>query len=182
MRIIAEMLGVDVDRIADFRRWSTGVIDAISGSGRAKSPGYALKMAGELFQYMRSVADARSKQPTDDLINVLVDPNQGVAMTTQGVVFFALVVLIAGNETTMNTVGNAVELLMRRRDVLEEVAGDPSLIPNLVEEIIRMESPFRWTPRTALQDTMIRGTKIPEGADLLIMIGAARAGARCPTT
>ena len=85
MRIIAEMLGVDVDRIADFRRWSTGVIDAISGSGRAKSPGYALKMAGELFQYMRSVADARSKQPTDDLISVLVDPNQRVAMTTQEV-------------------------------------------------------------------------------------------------
>jgi cytochrome P450 len=173
MRIIAEMLGVDVDRIADFRRWSTGVIDAISGSGRAKSPGYALRMAGELFQYMRSVVDARRKRPTDDLISVLVDPNQGVAMTTQEVVFFALVVLIAGNETTMNTVGSAVELLMRRRDVLEEVADDPSLIPNLVEEIIRMESPFRWMPRTALQDTMIRGTKIPEGADLLIMIGAA---------
>ena len=61
MRIIAEMLGVDTDRIADFRRWSTGAIDAVSGSGRASSPGYALRMAGELFQYMRTVADARRK-------------------------------------------------------------------------------------------------------------------------
>lgn len=173
MRIIAEMLGVDGDRIADFRRWSTGAIDAISGSGRSNSPAYALQMGGELFQYMRSVIDARRKEPTDDLISVLIDPNQGLAMTTQDVIFFAITILVAGNETTMNTVGNAVELLMRRRDVLEEVAEDPSLIPKLVEEIIRMESPFRWMPRTATRDTEIRGTKVPEGSDLLIMIGAA---------
>ncbi|MCP4904123.1 MAG: cytochrome P450, partial [bacterium] len=48
MRIIAEMLGVDEDRISDFRRWSTGIVDMLSGSGRRKSPGYALEMAGEL--------------------------------------------------------------------------------------------------------------------------------------
>lgn len=173
MRIIAEMLGVDESRIDDFRRWSTGVVDVISGSTRSNSPRHALQMGGELFQYMRTVVEARRKQPTDDLISVLIDPNQGAAMSTQEVIFFALVLLIAGNETTMNTVGSAVELLMRRRDVLEEVADDPSLIPNLVEEIIRMESPFRFMPRTAMQDTTIRGTRIPKGSNLLVMIGAA---------
>jgi cytochrome P450 len=173
MRIIAEILGVDSNRISDFRRWSTGIIDVVSGSARAKSPGHALDMGGQLFRYMRSVVDARRKEPTDDLISVLVDPNQGVVMSTQEVMFFALVVLVAGNETTMNTVGSAVELLMRRRDVLDEVAEDPSLIQNLVEEIISMESPFRWMPRTAMRDTTIRGTHVPEGSDLLIMIGAA---------
>jgi cytochrome P450 len=173
MRIIAEILGVDANRISDFRRWSTGIIDVLSGSTRTKSPAHALDMAGQLFQYMRTVVDARRKEPTDDLISVLVDPNQGAVMSTQEVIFFSLVLLIAGNETTMNTVGSAVELLMRRRDVLEEVAEDPKLIKNLVEEIIRMESPFRWMPRTAMQDTTIRGTHIPKGSDLLVMIGAA---------
>ena len=173
MRIIAEILGVDGDRISDFRRWSTGIIDVLSGSTRTKSPAHALDMAGQLFQYMHTVVDARRKNPTDDLISVLVDPNQGAVMSTQEVIFFSLVLLIAGNETTMNTVGSTVELLMRRRDVLEEVAEDPSLIKNLVEEIIRMESPFRWMPRTAMEDTTIRGTHIPKGSDLLVMIGAA---------
>jgi len=173
MRIIAEILGVDSNRISDFRRWSTGIIDVLSGSTRTKSPAHALDMAGQLFRYMRSVVDARREEPTDDLISVLVDPNQGAVMSTQEVIFFSLVLLIAGNETTMNTVGNAVELLMRRRDVLEEVGEDPSLIKNMVEEIIRMESPFRWMPRTAMQDTTIRGTHIPKGSDLLVMIGAA---------
>ena len=173
MRIIAEMLGVESDRLSDFRRWSTGVVDALSGSGRASSPGYAIRMAGELIQYMRTIAAARREKPADDLISVLIDPDQGVAMSIEEVAFFAVVVLVAGNETTMNTVGNAVELLMRRRDVLEEVSDEPSLIPNLVEEIIRTESPFRWMPRTATADTEIRGTEIPRGADLLVMIGAA---------
>jgi cytochrome P450 len=173
MRIIAEILGVDGNRISDFRRWSTGIIEVLSGSTRTRSPAHALDMAGQLFRYMRSVVDARRKEPTNDLISVLVDPDQGAVMSTEEVIFFSLVLLIAGNETTMNTVGNAVELLMRRRNVLEEVAEDPSLIQNLVEEIIRMESPFRWMPRTALRDTTIRGTHIPEGSDLLVMIGAA---------
>ena len=173
MRIIAEMLGVDGDRIADFRRWSTGIVDVLSGSTRSRSPRHALDMGGQLFEYLRSVIDARRKEPTDDLISVLVDPNQGAVMSTQEVIFFSVVLLVAGNETTMNTVGSAVELLMRRRDVLEEVAEDPSLIPNLVEEIIRMESPFRWMPRTAMRDTTIRGTPVPKGSDLLVMIGAA---------
>ena len=173
MRIIAEILGVDASRISDFRRWSTGVIDVLSGSTRTKSPAHALDMAGQLFSYMRTVVDARRREPANDLISVLVDPDQGAVMSTQEVIFFSLVLLVAGNETTMNTVGSAVELLMRRRDVLEEIAQDPSLIKNLVEEIIRMESPFRWMPRTAMQDTTIRGTHIPQGSDLLVMIGAA---------
>ena len=61
----------------------------------------------------------------------------------------------------------------QKSTVIEEVAEEPSLIKNLVEEIIRMESPFRWMPRTAMQDTTIRGTHIPKGSDLLVMIGAA---------
>ncbi len=77
MRIIAEILGVDGNRIPDFRRWSTGIIDVLSGSTRTKSPGHALDMGGQLFRYMRSVVDARRKEPTDDLISVLIDPKQG---------------------------------------------------------------------------------------------------------
>jgi cytochrome P450 len=89
------------------------------------------------------------------------------------VLLFATVLLIAGNETTTNSVGNSVDLLLRNRDALDEVAKDPSLIPNLVEESIRLESPFRLMPRQANRDTMIRNTPIPKGSNVLIMIGAA---------
>jgi len=173
MTIIAEMLGVDASRIADFRRWSTGVIDSISGSSRTGSPAGALSNGGELLQYLRSVVAARRTQPTDDLISVLVDPSRGEPLDTQAVLLFATVLLVAGNETTTNSVGSATDLLLRNRDVLDEVTKDPSLIPNLVEETIRMESPFRFMPRQTTRDTTIRGTRIPEGSTVLVMIGSA---------
>jgi cytochrome P450 len=171
--IIAEMLGVDSARIGDFRRWSASVIEVISGSTRDNSPGQSLKTGGELFEYLRTVVEARRKEPADDLISVLIDPKHEDVLDAQGVMFFVLVLLIAGNETTTNAVGSAVSTLIRNRDVLDEVTKDPNLIPQLVEEVIRMESPIRFVPRTATEDTTIRGTRVPKGSNLLIMIGAA---------
>ncbi len=112
-------------------------------------------------------------EPGDDLISVLIDPSHGEALDTRGVLLFATVLLVAGNETTTNSVGNSVDMLLRNRDVLDEVAANPSLIPNLVEESVRLESPFRFMPRQATRDTVIRNTPVPKGSNVMVMIGAA---------
>jgi cytochrome P450 len=122
---------------------------------------------------MRSVVDRRRKDPGDDLISVMIDPTHGEPLDTQAVMLFAVVLLVAGNETTTNSVGNTVDMLLRDRRLLDEVAKDPSLIPALVEESVRLESPFRLMPRTAVRDTMIRNTRIPKGSNVMIMIGSA---------
>jgi cytochrome P450 len=173
MTVIAEMLGVDPTRIADFRTWSNGVVDSLTGSARRTSPGAALANAGELLRYLRSVVEARRAAPADDLISLLVDPRHGETLDTRGVLLFATLLLVAGNETTTNAVGNTVELLLRHPDVLDEVAKDHTLIPALVEESVRFESPFRLMPRRAMRDTAIRGTRIPKGSNVFVMIGAA---------
>jgi cytochrome P450 len=146
MTIIAEMLGVDAARIADFRRWSTGLIDALTGSGRRDSPATTLANGGELLRYLRSVIDQRRRDPGDDLISVLIDPTRGEPLDTQAAMLFATVLLIAGNETTTNA---------------------------MVEESVRLESPFRFMPRQAARDTVIRNTPIAKGSNVMIMIGAA---------
>ncbi len=173
MTVIAEMLGVDPARRADFRRWSNGLIDAVTGGGRTSSPGALLATAGELLQYLRSVVDQRRQNLGDDLISVMIDPTHGEPLDTQAVMLFATILLVAGNETTTNCVGNTVDMLLRDRALLAEVSQNPSLIPALVEESIRLESPFRFMPRQAVQDTMIRNTMIRKGSNILIMIGSA---------
>jgi cytochrome P450 len=173
MTIIAELLGVDADRIADFRRWSHGLISTLTGSGRSASPGALLANGGELLQYLRSVVERRRREPGDDLISVLVDPRQGEPLDTQAVLLFATILLVAGNETTTNAIGNSVQLLLDHSDVLDAVAADPSLVPAVVEESLRLESPFRLMPRLATRDTTIRNTRIPAGSRVLVMIGAA---------
>jgi cytochrome P450 len=173
MLVIAELLGVDGSRLKDFRRWSNGIIDTLTGSDRKGTPGDALANGGQLLSYLRSVVEARRREPKDDLISVLVDPRHGDTLDTQAVLLFATLLLVAGNETTTNAIGSAIEQLLRDPELLGRVTEDPNLIPALVEETVRLESPFRFMPRVVNEDTEIRGTKLPKGSALMVMIGAA---------
>ena len=147
------------------------MIETLTSGERAGSPAATLENAGQLLQYLRSIVDRRRAEPSDDLISVMIDPTHGEPLDTEAVMLFALILLVAGNETTTNSVGNTVDMLLRDRDLLEQVAQDPSLIPALVEESVRLESPFRLMPRTAIRDTVIRNTPIPKGSSVMIMIG-----------
>lgn len=173
MTIIAEMLGVDADRIEDFRRWSNNVVTGLTGSNRADSPGAMLSNAGELLEYLRSIVEKRRRNPGDDLISTLVDPRHRDTLDTESVLTFATILLIAGNETTTNAIGSTVKLLLEHPRTLEEVRADPTLIPALVEESLRYESPFQFMPRLATCETELRGTRIPKNSTVLVMIGAA---------
>ena len=173
MTIIAEFLGVDADRIADFRRWSQGLVTTLTGSERTDSPGAMLANGGELLAYLRSVVERRRRAPRDDLISVLVDPAHGEPLDTQAVLLFATILLVAGNETTTNAIGNTARLLIDHPDELDRVVADPGLVPAVVEESLRLESPFRLMPRVATRDVTIRNTRIPAGGRVLVMIGAA---------
>jgi len=161
MSIIAEMLGVETHRLADFRRWSNSAISSLTGCERSLSPRVIMKNGGEALEYLRSIVRRRQQEPGEDLISVLVDPKHGDTLDTQSVLMFAMVLLIAGNETTTSAIGNTVKLLLERPQVLEEVSADPSLIPALVEESLRFESPFQFMPRRATRDTELRETPIP---------------------
>ena len=173
MSIIAEMLGVEPDRIADFRRWSNTAIRDLTGCERSRSPRALLKNGGEVLEYLRSIVEQRKREPIDDLISTLVDPKYEDTLDTQRVLMFAMVLLIAGNETTTSAIGNTVKLLFEHPQVFEEVSANPSLIPALIEESLRFESPFQFMPRRATRDTELRGTPIPKGSRVLALIGAA---------
>ena len=77
--------------------------------------------------------------------------------------------LIAGNETTTNLIASAMMLLVRNPDQLRLVTEDSSLIPNMIEEAMRLESPVQGLFRVAKAASEIGGVKIPEGARLVVM-------------
>ncbi len=73
---------------------------------------------------------------------------------------FSGLLLIAGNETTTNLIGNAMLALLAHADQLDAVSADPALIPNMVEEALRYDSPVQFLFRTATQDMDVAGTTI----------------------
>lgn len=176
LRIIVEMLGVEPERRADFKRWSDVIVAASTGSGRGLDPvtsGFAPAMR-ELSLYVQGMAVERRRVPGDDLLSVLLDAQEGeVALTDAEIAFFVLLLLVAGNETTTNLIGNATLALLRHPAELARVRADRSLVPALVEEALRYDSPAQFVFRRVVIDVELPGGHIPANEHVVALIGSA---------
>jgi cytochrome P450 len=173
--IIAEMLGVETARQSDFKRWSDTIIHLATGPGRGDpfAPRTANAMI-ELLAYLRRVVEERKRRPTDDLVSAIVAEQEGEsALSVREVVQFVLLLLVAGNETTTNLIGNAVAALLDHPSELARVAADPALVPDAIEETLRYDPPIQMLFRTATQDVEIAGTRIPKGSYVVPLLGSA---------
>lgn len=173
--VIAEMIGIEPERHADFKRWSDTIIASGTGSGQAQmlASGMLDAMA-EMRAYLQPLVRERRRRPTDDLISALVETQDGeVALSDFEILMFFLLLLVAGNETTTNLIGNAVEALFSHPDQLERAAGDPASIPRLIEEALRYDAPVQWLSRRATRDVELRGQIIPANAEVALLIGSA---------
>jgi cytochrome P450 len=174
--LIAEILGVEAERMGDFKRWSDALISGMSGSGRTLDPvasGFAGAM-GALQSYIRGVVEEREKEPGEDLISVLLEAREGGArLSTLDLVMFVILLLVAGNETTTNLIGNATCALLAHPGELARVHADRGLVPALVEESLRYESPIQMLFRRATRDVEIAGTEIEANSFVIPLLASA---------
>ena len=171
VQVIAELIGVEAEKRADFKRWSDTVVSAASGS--AAGPQEMLATFGEFTAYFNEVIERRRIEPAEDLISALIQAEEGDTLTSVEVIMFAILLLVAGNETTTNLIGNGTLALLRHPDQFEKVRADPALIPAFVEEALRYDSPVQVLFRQAKQDVEVAGTEIPKGAIVLPIFASA---------
>ncbi len=174
--VVAELLGVEKARQPDFKRWSDAVIYNATGPGRER-PFNAefISTMSELFDYFGAVIDERSAAPTDDLIGQLLTAQKGDQdpLSPLELVMFITLLMVAGNETTTNAIGNGARALLAHPEQLSRVAADPTLAARVVEETLRYDAPVQTVFRTATRDTEVGGTRIPKGAFVAALIGSA---------
>jgi cytochrome P450 len=175
MTIIAEMLGVERERLADFKRWSDAIISAMTGPMRAFPPhNETIEVFLELDTYLAGVIRRRRRAPGDDLVSALLAKEPGgQKLSTLEIMQFVMLLLVAGNETTTNLIGNAASALLDHPAELARVADDLSLVPNLIEETLRYDAPVQIVFRTALRDVAMHGVELARGATVAVLIGAA---------
>jgi cytochrome P450 len=175
VRVIATILGIDASRHADFKRWSDTLTAAMTGSKRNLDPvaSGAAQAGLELVQHLGGVLAARTADPKDDVISALIRAQDGEALTPPEVLGFAGVLTFAGTETTTNLIGNAVRVLVENEPVRARVLADPDLVPRLLEETLRWDSPVQYLFRRATAPTEIAGTPIAENAFVCTLIGSA---------
>ncbi len=170
--IIAEMLGIEANRRDDFKRWSRSIIANASGLADIRDSD-VMQHLTEMFLYLQRIIRVRRNQPQDDLISVLVDPSQDGVLDELDVVQFVVLLLVAGNETTTNLIGNAVDALLDRPDQIDLLLREPGRIDNLVEEAVRFDGPLQFLFRAATHDTKLANVKIPKGSIVAAMISSA---------
>lgn len=175
LTVIADALGVPREDMPAFKRWSDDSVAPLGGMISYERELECLRSIVEFQRYFEAALNERRERPRDDiltdLLNARLDGLEPLNMAEMLSILQQL--LVAGNETTTNMIGSAMLLLLRHPEQLAAVRDNPGLIPNLVEEALRLESPVQGLFRVAKQDTELGGTAIPAGARLIVMYGSA---------
>jgi cytochrome P450 len=172
--VIAELLGVSPDDHAQFKRWSNDLVSSF-GQDMATGPSAAgLAAKDELRRYLAEAIKQRSANPADDLISALITArDESDALSENELLAFVVLLLLAGNETTTNLIGNGLLALCRHPGQQDRLRANRELIPTAIDEMLRYDPPVQMTVRMPTAATNVGGTEIPAGSLAFIILAAA---------
>jgi cytochrome P450 len=169
MRVICELLGVPlVDRDA-FRAWSDVIVAGAAAGDRLSGA------VTSMLDYIRELLDRKRAAPSDDLLSALIAVRDGGDRLSENeLTSMVFLLLVAGHETTVNLIGNAMYVLLTRPDRLAELRADRHLLPAAIEEFLRYESPVQTaTFRLTTEPVELGGCRIPAQQPVMISLLSA---------
>jgi cytochrome P450 len=169
--VIAELLGVPAEDAEQFRRWSEVVTGTATGLDIDAASMH--RHSAELRAYLLDQIALRQHEPTDDLIGRMVEANQDGSMSDVEVAAACVLLLLAGNETTMRLITNMALALGRFPEQQRRLLEDRSLVASAVEETLRYDSPVQMMFRGAKEALEIGGAELRKGTILITLLGAA---------
>lgn len=173
--VICDMLGIpETDREIFFKRERTGgrLLDPVPLSRAEIDEANAAHANSEA--YFQRLFDLRRREPGDDLTTQLVQAEEaGSKLSNEELTANIILLFGAGHETTVNLIGNALLALHRNPDQLELLKSNLSLMPNAIEEFLRYDSSVQLTYHVAMEDVEIGGVKIPQGDNVMCLLGSA---------
>ncbi len=171
---IASILGVDRNMLDDFRTWSEGVIHSLNPYRTAEQTAEMQRCDAALSAYFTAAIAARHAAPGDDLISDMVRlQSEGMQVSDAELRINLRALLVGGNLTTTDLIGNAVRLLVLHPHELAKLRSDPGLIASAVEEVLRYEPPVDVTGRIASAGMEVGGVAVSPAQSLTLCLRAA---------
>lgn len=171
--VIAELLGIPVEDRERFKKWSDQVVSMADVSGEMKFDHFNDAVM-EMGMYFLNMIEQRRNQPGSDLISGLLQANiDGETLDQIELLGFCVLLLVAGNETTTNLIGNAMMTFTEQPELWERLRAERDLLPIAIEEVLRYRSPVQSMFRTTKVDTEVNGVEIPAGSHIVAWIGSA---------
>lgn len=175
VRTIARQLGLDVADADTIKRWTNAFVDRLSGMMTRERQ---LETEREVIDYQHALKanmDARRAKAKDDILSDLVNAKVDGERPLDDAESLSIVqqLMVAGNETTTAALGEGLRLFASNPDQYKKIQEDPSLIPNAVEEVLRMSSGSSGIWRVMHRDAELGGVTLPKGAMVMMRYHAA---------
>jgi cytochrome P450 family 130 len=175
--VVAHYLGVPEEDRTQFDGWTEAIVAANTTSGGiAGAIGAVADAVASMTAYFTELIERRRREPEDDTISHLVAAGVGADGDISGtlsVLAFTFTMVTGGNDTTTGMLGGTAQLLHQRPDQRRLLAERPELIPDAIDEFLRLTSPVQGLARTTTRDVTIGATTIPKGRRVLLLYGSA---------
>ncbi|WP_225728737.1 MULTISPECIES: cytochrome P450 [unclassified Nocardia] len=178
--VICELLGVPLEDEARLGRWSALMSRKLDPASRstaefAADPAAVDQASDELYEYFEELTVRRRADPGPDLLSELIAAEEaGDKLSHDELISTCGLLLIAGHETTVNLIGNAVLALLRNPEQLAALRADPALAAAVVEETLRYDPPVQLAPRIAAADLRIGDFPVRRGEVMIMLLAAAQ--------
>jgi cytochrome P450 len=179
VRVIAHALCIPMDRESDVKRWSDDSVASIGVKVTKERGLAAARGVVEMQHYMASLLEDRQSTPQGDFLSELVaadfEDAEGTVRKLEIPEMISIVqqLMVAGNEATTKGINEILKLLIQNPDVWKSIVEDPSLVPAMADEGLRLASPNQGLFRVATEDGEVAGVTIPKGSMLWVMFGSA---------
>ena len=167
-QVISGILGLPREDYRQFQRWSTAILSFFTKLDEA------VQASQEVKDYMAVILAERRREPREDLISELAHAElDGERLSDEEIFSFLRLLLPAGVETTYRATGNMLFSLLSNPEQLAAVRADRDLVPQTIEESLRLETPLLNITRLATRDTEVAGVPVPQGSTVMLMLAAA---------
>ena len=174
-KVMAQQLGIQEKDIAKIKVWSDAFIDLIGTDMTSDEQIQRARLVVEFQHYMKGCLDERRIHPSQDLLTDLVNArvDEETPLNEAELLNVAQAILVAANTTTAHMLSGGLLRLIDNPEQCAKVQDNPELIPNMVEELLRLQTPTQGMWRTAAEDTELGGVAIKKGEMLLLLFTSA---------
>lgn len=172
--IVGRMIGVPDEDFARFKNWSDRFARVLEPILTKEESEDVFRADAEFARYFAGVIAERRKEPRDDLVSRLVQAeHEDDRLTSEETYVMLRLLLVAGNETTTNLIGNGMLALLRHPEQLRALRDRPEKLEDAVEELLRFDSPVQVDGRFATEDVKIAGRAVKAGSRIALLLGGA---------
>jgi len=171
--VIGKLLGVPEEQYDNFLDWSNKIVKMYDLEVSSESSEEAEQAAKDFYYYISELIDIKSRDPDDDMISRLSQVTENNQKLTKDQIICTVILLLnAGHEATVNTIGNSI-VALNQNNISTKNLNTRYEIKKIIEELIRWDSPLQFFQRWVLEDTSLGGFDLKKNSKIAILLGSA---------